>query len=122
MDRNVVSLETARKLKAAGFPQEKTANWWFPTDIKKKQFLLQMLVTHDSDICLAAPTAQEIADQLPKIFELHGYAPEPRFTARCNMDGLNEVWGRGDTMAETLANLYLALHKMWQRLAEHENI
>lgn len=120
MENNVVSLDIARQLKAAGFPQDKTANWWFPTDFKKKTYLLQMRVTHDPSMCFAAPCAQEIADQLPKRLDVKGddfdqttltIWPDGRLW-RAGYLSANSHGHDGDapTMADALANLWLKLN------------
>ncbi|OAE01874.1 hypothetical protein [Arthrobacter sp. OY3WO11] len=71
MEVLVVTLETAKKLKAAGFPQE-APNYWYEFGDTSDG------VTHElrtDTKCgfgrySAAPTAQEIADQLPRKLRL----------------------------------------------------
>src|SRR5215217_6888409 len=70
MEALTVSLETAKKLRAAGFPQE-VAMWWGerPTyDDQPDEWQLWTEPWADRE-CFAAPTAQEIADQLPRKIE-----------------------------------------------------
>jgi hypothetical protein len=120
MERNVVTLETARKLRAAGFPQNTQAAWtsfhdgtW--TVIPKYYWI------PGANAGLAAATAQEIADELPKViegqFDTLGLAIWPgadRWEASymsANEDGKRGV---GDTMAEALAALWLRLREAKQ--------
>ena len=62
MERNTVSLDTAEKLAAAGFPRTSACRW------VENKVNGQWSVLIDGGINYvgpAAPTAQEIADQLP---------------------------------------------------------
>lgn len=99
MERNTVTLETAKKLKAARFPQ-KSHSWYDPKD--GRLWFTGEWIGHEtpsvfkatsSDI--AAPTAQEIADQL----DFNSY--EHMFAAADNYDGKKRP------MAEALAALWL---------------
>lgn len=116
MERNVVSLGMARELKTAGFPQnthEATVSvhsWAVAKHPEARPFLTKSdTQTQYSTSCVfyAAPTAQEIADQLPREFEL-------------NSDCDGTYWARYEgqqgtpmhpTLAEALAALYLKLNK-----------
>ena len=72
----VVSLETARKLKDAGFPQEDMEHWWHEKVLNfiegkmkggKTEMVLGQKVIGNFDCAghMAAPDAQEVGDQLP---------------------------------------------------------
>jgi hypothetical protein len=120
MERLVVTLETAKKLKAAGFPQVTHFQWW--------QSSMGYNLISDKRIIEfeAAPTAQEIADQLPgglqpghepnwlsvqKMFEdkppyIAGYLEQ-----RSNDNDRFIDYARADTMAEALALLWLKLQE-----------
>lgn len=120
MENLVVTLETAGKLKAAGFPQ--TAHlFWHRSTIEQGDDLLPELnndpefSSYDFSV-LAAPTAQEIADQLPREIEAIQLAVGPSRDKGFWLAGypaMNVVLpqGKGPTMAEALALL-------WQKLQE----
>jgi len=114
MDNNVISLETAKKLKAAGFPQKSDYWFWLEDDGSAD------LVDHKSSLSwvndVAAPAAQEIADELDKgivIQRYHGgnFMPANRWSARvASTKRPHSISGEfADTMAEALAALWLAL-------------
>jgi hypothetical protein len=63
MEHNVVTLETAKKLQAAGFPQE-TYFWWQAHNIENLWPREQHVRMGFGYPGTAAPTAEEIADQL----------------------------------------------------------
>ncbi|WP_224025852.1 hypothetical protein [Arthrobacter sp. NicSoilC5] len=74
MESLVVTLETAKKLKAAGFWQQAQYHWHTDEDglVELKQgngFTGQGLKRHDS---FSAPSAQEIIDQLPQFMNHEG--------------------------------------------------
>jgi hypothetical protein len=108
MESLVVTLETAKKLKASGFPQDCHFEYWIdmagawqsPRPTVRKPTVRE---TH------AAPTAQEIADQLREgETEIAWFAE--KWHALCRMhDGpfVDEVVA--DTMAEALALLWIRL-------------
>ncbi len=111
MQRLVVTLETAKKLKEAGYPQDTEYGWIEETkkisleDKRYKQFW-------DA----AAPTAQELADELPLnalgISLLPGEMDERIWVASLlNMKSPipQQHSGRADTLAEALAALWIAL-------------
>lgn len=111
MENNVVTLETAKKLKAAGFEQKSAWHWYF----YQKQWRLGYIgpVVWD-DTNLAAPTAQELADQFKGIgmveikMSRHNNQSVSAWLNIQDMSG-RLVYGAGDTMAEALAALYLKL-------------
>jgi len=106
MERNVVSLELAERLKAAGFPQK---TLYYFKAITGADF---MIVRHPDKWPepakgeLAAPTAQEIANQFRDEgkLELHWYGGKWAALNRGER-------GIGDTMAEALGELYCKLHE-----------
>lgn len=121
-NRNHVSLDTARKLKAAGFPQ-KTAYVWvheFPVFNRtdrlvtaeefEKRLSSSVLSGEARDLveCSAAPTAQEIADQLPPIVVNH--FANGAYSAREYPD-YDPLYVKADTLAEVLASLWLELEE-----------
>lgn len=118
MERNHVSLESAKRLKTAGFPQ-KSYSFWYDDSGPGRAFLA------DSDYVylgleewhrIAAPTAQEVADELPnelqpeivnglrqfKTFYMHHEGP---------WEAGYEVFGyvEAETMVEALALLWLKI-------------
>jgi hypothetical protein len=102
MESLVVTLETAKKLKAAGFPQT-TADYW----LKQPKWAWRVgLDKYSATNRNAAPTAQEIADQLPS------YAKVRKNVDRYFADahGLSEPVV-ASTMAEALALLWLKLQE-----------
>jgi hypothetical protein len=117
MGTHVVALETAKKLKASGFPQKSRLAYMGPLGDSEEY---DLTIGSSNQFEYAAPTAQEIADQLEAAEEetLHGLTLfryndrisgwEAAIPAREPEDG--RMFARGDTMAEALANLYLMLH------------
>jgi hypothetical protein len=108
MERNVVSLETARKLKAAGFPRVSMWHYSERMDPPDELFFTQSSGSTQFDI--AAPTAQEIADQLPGFWSLMNSKVTSNYHAAYHGGG-DGVNADADTMAEALALLWLQLHK-----------
>jgi len=123
MERTVVSLETAKKLKAAGFPQIGLDRVWTTSasGAAAGRFTLHYVPNTGEDY--AAPTAQEIADQLPNKPDFpHDWhlvverESDGNFSAYMNCDTEydgNELEGYslGDTLAEALAALWLKLYE-----------
>ena len=68
MERNVVSLETAKKLKVVGFPRVSMWHYSERMDPPDELFFTQSSGSTQFDI--AAPTAQELADQLPGLWSV----------------------------------------------------
>jgi hypothetical protein len=119
MERNVVTLDTAKKLKAAGFPQE--AYFWYDDDDLwgTDDYVDEgSLFSPDPKWHIAAPTAQEIADQLREYVKdevLKLYWGGGRWTALIGHPGDTRTeYGR--TMAEALALTWLIL-----RASEQDN-
>ena len=122
METNCVTLETAKKLKAAKFPQETFAAWsvrYFPG--KPDPFgKVWTLDEQELDLAwkefnegyyapvYAAPTAQEIADQLPHFTAAKlangGFSAIPTRNS-------SQYYVSAATLAEALATLWLALHE-----------
>jgi hypothetical protein len=111
MKLNVVSLETAKRLQSAGFAKSAASCRWVENKVNG-----EWSVRVDAGINyvgFAAPTAQELADQLPNRTIIHKQ-DDRRFMAD---DGVpwsdNVAWA--STMAEALAAL-------WLKLRENANI
>lgn len=119
MERDVVSLETAKKLKAAGWGHKTVYRWAVHT--LGEIALVEALGRHTDDGWLypwAAPNAQELADQLPvylrdrrdgKSRYLLIQRSGKRWTARYEANGGGAT---GDTLAEALAALWLRLQEV----------
>jgi hypothetical protein len=106
MERNVTSLETAKKLKAVGFPQDVEREWF--VDAEGKATLRNVMPAGFSGFGLgyAAPTAQEIADQLEDGVSVDNLTTtNGQYWAQSRSD----IQAAGTTMAEALAALYLRL-------------
>lgn len=118
MEELVVSLETAKKLKAAGFPQGTAWSWY--GDKSSSLISTEHLEPDLADGAgfIAAPTAQEIADQLPKAQGqrfLHLAYPINLWIAdyTSNIDSSPILSGEtGDTIVEALAPLWLKLNEV----------
>lgn len=112
MENNVVSLETAKKLKAAGFPQEYKNYHWYGTP--DKHWRLDNYRFHspfypeDYEFYIA-PTAQEIADQLRILISGQHIEIESMFKGWAARVGGDESWCEGDTICEALTALWLKL-------------
>jgi hypothetical protein len=118
MENNVVTLETAKKLNAAGFLSRTTFMW---SDLRDGQpWLWQgkpVAAVDTGDYrdlgepgtdWVAAPTAQEIADQLDEVEVRHWRG---RYTAWCRSPlSFNPL--EAPTMAEALALLWLKLQEV----------
>ena len=121
----VPDLDTCRRLKAAGFPQDTALAWW-------QTYLQNLYVAdrgkgYDVRLC-AAPTLEELLRALPDAIRLgedHGYltvdreeaaGESPGFCAAyLDLDG-NDPWkdlsfGPNERAAQAAADLYLALSK-----------
>ena len=107
MERNVVSLETAKKLKAAGFPRMSMWHYSERMDPPDELFFTQSSGSTQFDI--AAPTAQEIADQLPRSWSVVNSKVTSNYHAAYHGSGGDRVNADADTLAEALANLLLKL-------------
>ncbi|HVN12026.1 MAG TPA: hypothetical protein VMT69_08025 [Kineosporiaceae bacterium] len=114
MEDLVVSLETARKLKAAGFDQDTRFTWQQGRPLAAGNFHLRVGdgaedAGHvDQGERYAAPTAEEIASRLPD----DGFAllRLPRATSPRYRSNSFTRSCEADTMAEALAGLYLKQH------------
>lgn len=116
MENNCVSLETAKRLKAAGFPQKTALHWILLPSTDKPVLLFAAGEAHPSLECQSAPQAQEIADQLPWRVEDIGYlqlgqtgAGSHWFARYTGLNSETALEGHGKTIVEALANLYLAI-------------
>lgn len=103
MENNCVSLETAKRLKAAGFEQETAYKWCFYPDGVHLQ--------NDpyGDDYIAAPTAQEIVDQFINMGQLdirHYGGNWSASLLKYSDRGIHKTY---PTMAEALASLWLKL-------------
>jgi hypothetical protein len=106
MERNVVSLETARKLKAVGFPRVSMWHYSEGMDPSDELFFTQSSGSTQFDI--AAPTAQEIADLLPGFWSVMNSNVTSNYYAAYHGSG-DRLNAEADTLAELLANLLLKL-------------
>jgi hypothetical protein len=119
VDNNVVTLETAEKLKVAGFPQETYWHWTWPAKTgwvlthreSGEYYFAPLNAEFEQDQIVqytSAPTAQEIADKIG-----FGVTLNTVKKGGWSAGGLNVVgyWPRtkGGTMVEALAALYLEL-------------
>jgi hypothetical protein len=100
MESLVTSLETSKKLKAAGFPQE--TEFYFGWSAKAQEYVLNQSPSQEDHRFIAAVSAQEIADQLPNDVVL---SQNPKWFAR----SATTTAASADTMAEALAGLWLKL-------------
>jgi hypothetical protein len=107
MERNVVSLETAKKLKAVGFPRRSMWHYSEGMDPSDELFFTQSSGSTQFDI--AASTAQEIADQLPGSWSVVNSKVTSNYHAAYHGSGGDRVNADADTLAEALANLLLKL-------------
>jgi len=104
----VVTLETAKKLKAAGFSQTTALAWEI---LAKGVSAIGVVGSNDfgsmgaTDI--AAPTAQELADQLHESISI---SIDSQRT--CRVSSWSREFAEADTMAEALALLWLKLHEV----------
>jgi hypothetical protein len=106
MNRNVTSLETAQKLKEAGFPQESAYEW-------AQHNAWHLYIAHPRHAYIAAPTAQELADELPYTVTIWKQGPNPDSFWGCKngpRDSDEDMFG-APTIAEALAALWLAIHE-----------
>ena len=117
MERNVVSLETAKKLKAVGFPRVSMWHYSEGMDPPDELFFTQSSGSTQFDI--AAPTAQEIADQLPGFWSLMNSKVTSNYHAAYHGRGRDRVNAEADTLAEVLANLLLKLVESGDLKFEH---
>jgi len=120
MEALTVTLEMAKKLKAAGFPQTAEFVWsdFTGSTGDSKALLVRERTSGGNDIA-AAPTAQELADQLPDGYfalrDREGYSNKAGdWLAWETENGVYDKDGnelRADTMAEALALLWLKLEE-----------
>lgn len=114
MENNVVTLETAKKLKAAGFPQNSAYTYvgFDPGGELPYRYKLQPSYMEIDELYFAAPTAQEVADQLPELIQIDR---DKGYWFACRRDtgqGRRMLeHGEGTTMAEALAALWLKLRE-----------
>ena len=107
MERNVVSLETAKKLKAVGFPRVSMWHYSEGMDPPDELFFTQSSGSTQFDI--AAPTAHEIADQLPGFWSVMNSKATSNYHAAYHGSGGGRLNAVADTLAEVLADLLLKL-------------
>lgn len=140
MENLVVTLETAKQLKAAGFPQNTPFVWqesystsenfetgeksvnrrgWKVTKTPKGRVSIPEVVFNlwykevkaIEDASIAAPTAQEIADQLPpNVWRLAKDGDQ--YEAVIGQIPETDLLAYADTMVEALAALWLKLHEV----------
>lgn len=122
MESLVVNLETARKLKAAGFGQETSTYfvWWDTVEGAYIEAGKDAARFADFSKAFAAPLAQELADQLPNRTELHKvFHPDADmakagylYRATLFDDEGYQLNLIAPTIAEALASLYLKVHEV----------
>ena len=108
MGRNAVTLETARKLKATRFPGLSTWHYFEAMGPSDELFFTQASSLTQFDI--PAPTAQEIADQLPGSWSVVNSKVTSNYHAAYHGPGGDRVNADADTLAEALALLWLKLN------------
>ena len=106
MERNVVSLETAKKLKAVGFPR--VSMWHYSERMNPPDELFFTQSSGSTQFDIAAPTAQEIADQLPGFWSVMNSKVTSNYHAAYHGSG-DRLNAEADTLAEVLADLLLRL-------------
>lgn len=116
--KDCVSLETAKRLKEAGWPQDKLRQlyedeyrfWWWAVHDGKK-FALMDRPRSDDDLCFAAPTIGNLLGSLPDRTELKRIDNTgTEFTWFALHDDLSEATGaRSDSPADALAELWMKL-------------
>lgn len=106
MERNVVALETARRLEEAGWDSPTAFGWSMDTNFK-------WLLTEGKGVHVA-PTAQEIADQIPKGKTLMRSRITNKWSAwdAGSKNDIATTVGDGNTMAEALAEVWLKLREV----------
>ena len=107
MERNVVSLETAKKLKAVGFPR--VSMWHYSERMDPPDELFFTQSSGSSQLDIAAPTAQEIADRLPGFWSLTNSKVTSNYYAAYHGSGGDRQNAEADTLAEVFASLLLKL-------------
>lgn len=122
MPNNVVSLDLAKRLKLAGFPQDGTMAAWYRADgndIVLPRMIMSVnynwnLPWHQIGLIAAAVTAQEIADEIETnvisgSLKMNRAAPD-RWTAYLH-EYTDPSWSIGPTISEALGELYLKLQE-----------
>lgn len=115
----VVTLETAQKLKAAGFEQDDIYLHWLLKDEEGDTPVNPWLVNvnerteDDYEETIAAPTAQEIADQLPEgVRVVKQFGSTYHADTYMTEEDAPTHSAPGPTMAEALAALWLKLQEV----------
>lgn len=127
MEDNYVTLETAKRLKAAGFPQETVWLWRLhkPSGVHKliervdQEYDDERFSSNNSQHIrfrgenefFAAPTAQELADQLPDY--VTAYRNDYKWWTWDIRESHPLAWNttQGPTMVEALALLWIKLQE-----------
>jgi hypothetical protein len=107
MERNVVSLETAKKLKAVGFPR--VSMWHYSECMEPPDELFFTQSSGSTQFDIPAPTAQEIADRLPGLWSVMNSNVTSNYYAAYQSSDGDRKKAEADTLAEVLANLLLKL-------------
>jgi hypothetical protein len=112
MENNTVTLDTARKLKAAGFPQT-TGMIWNRLDLPdyRVEQRGQRSLAGELDVAIAAPTAQEIADHIRTLAGGQRIEIESMFQGWSAKLAGDSAYLEGSTLAEALAALWLKLQE-----------
>lgn len=109
-----ITLETAKKLKAAGFPQD-TIRGYFPDGH------WYYVTANDTNMECSAPDTDEFLAQLPKTISLEQSLELISITRHLEGDGFSESWEVGYTHSNYLTeneSLPEALAEMWILLKE----
>lgn len=116
MEKLCVSLETAKKLKAAGFPQESAWLWVLPDEAAPWLTIRDQIISRGKGLIrnhAAAPTAQEIADELKGNAMSIDIYSSGRVSASYGNKYLRSVTPNIG-LAGALAALYIEIHEEYQ--------
>jgi hypothetical protein len=108
MKHNVVTRETAKKLKAAGFPG--VSMWHYSEGMTPPDELFFTQSNGLMQLDIVAPTAQEIADHLPGFWSVVNSKVTSNYHAAYHGSS-DRVNADAETMAEALAQLWLKLNE-----------
>lgn len=113
LNEHVVSLELAKKLKEAGYPQESLFYWW---DIKRDRLCSELPTgDYDKNNYISAPIASELLEELPRFIgdkEALLYltkADDHYISGYMTKSSYLEIKKVGKTASESLGNLWLHL-------------
>jgi hypothetical protein len=113
MEAFVTTFETSKRLKAAGFPQDSQHEWRSPFRSPSQADIVHFranLPVREKCELIAAPTPQELADQLPGNIKLYRSKRWFAVDAALKSEIAQNV-GEADTMVEALAAMWLAIRE-----------